>query len=326
MVWLIKESQVSLRPKLRFLSMRCCTSIKKLFLSLSRFLFFLFLLSNSQSAHWFSQQKNPLIKSSSHQDSTGTSYHPVRYDCSADRCHFSADFAPNGDHHSIWRLAHVGRSDHYLLLWSLSKAGGPRRAKSVICGQGERHRNNILYKLKYGRGANCERSHYMKTAGRKCFATAENLQVQSDHQTVTLHLAWRLRSPDRYLPYRKGWIRCRTFVCCSLSHFFPLHVLFISPLTNLTSIFFSSFSHFFFPTSSSFPPQLPPLLSLPLPPVLSVFPLQQPYLIMFPSHVSPRSHLPFQTGSFLPPSPSFSLCLWSVTPNLAPSICFSSFV
>lgn len=93
------------------------------------------------------------------------------------------------------------------------------RAKSVICGQGERHRNNILYKLKYGRGANCERSHYMKTAGRKCFATAENLQVQSDHQTVTLHLAWRLRSADRYLPYRKGWIRCHAFVC-SLSLFF----------------------------------------------------------------------------------------------------------
>lgn len=93
------------------------------------------------------------------------------------------------------------------------------RAKSVICGQGERHRNNILYKLKYGRGANCERSHYMKTAGRKCIATAENLQVQSDHQTVTLHLAWRLRSADRYLPYRTGWIRCHTFVC-SLSLFF----------------------------------------------------------------------------------------------------------
>lgn len=35
---------------------------------------------------------------------------------------------------------------------------------------------------------------------------------------------------------------------------------------------------------------------------------------------------PFQTFSFLPLSPSFSLCLWSVTLNLAPSICFSSFV
>lgn len=80
------------------------------------------------------------------------------------------------------------------------------------------------------------------------------------------------------------------------------------------------------PTSSSFSPQLPPLLSLPLPPVLSVFPPQQPYLIKFPSHVSPRSHLPLQTRSFLPLSPPFSLCLWSVTLNLAPSICFSSLV
>lgn len=35
---------------------------------------------------------------------------------------------------------------------------------------------------------------------------------------------------------------------------------------------------------------------------------------------------PFQTLSFLPLSPSFSLCLWSLTLNLTPSICFSSFV
>lgn len=35
---------------------------------------------------------------------------------------------------------------------------------------------------------------------------------------------------------------------------------------------------------------------------------------------------PFQAFSFLPLSPSFSLCLWSVTLNLAPSICFSSFI
>lgn len=39
-----------------------------------------------------------------------------------------------------------------------------------------------------------------------------------------------------------------------------------------------------------------------------------------------RAFSPFQTCSFLPLSPSFSLCLWSVTLNLAPSICFSSFV
>lgn len=120
------------------------------------------------------------------------------------------------------------------------------RAKSVICGHGEQHRNNILYNLKYGRGAKCERSHYMKTAGRKCFATAENLQVQSDHQTVTLHLAWRLRSVDRYLPCRKGWIRCHTFVYCSLSLFSTSGSFFFSPLTNLTFIFFKSPPHTFY--------------------------------------------------------------------------------
>lgn len=35
---------------------------------------------------------------------------------------------------------------------------------------------------------------------------------------------------------------------------------------------------------------------------------------------------PFKLSHSLPLSPSFSLCLWSVTLNLAPSICFSSFV
>lgn len=107
------------------------------------------------------------------------------------------------------------------------------------------------------------------------------------------------------------------------SHFFPLLVPFFSPLTNLTFIFFKS------------PPQL--LLSLPPFPlnflllcrllsVLSFFPLQQPYLIVYLSLVSPFSYLPLQTLSFLPLSPSFSLCLWSVTLNITPSICFSSFV
>lgn len=160
------------------------------------------------------------------------------------------------------------------------------RAKSVICGQGERHRNNILYKLKYGRGANCERSHYMKTAGRKCFATAENLQVQSDHQTVTLHLACRLRSADRYLHYRKGWIRCHAFVC-SLSLFFPF--FFSVPLhrkKKLTFVFLipfpfsslnpsktflaSSLVHLvFLPTSATFPHHISVACSSLLPPLLS---------------------------------------------------------
>lgn len=99
------------------------------------------------------------------------------------------------------------------------------------------------------------------------------------------------------------------------SHFFfPLHVLCTSSLKNLTFVFFNP------------PPQLPMLLLLPLLPILSFHPPQQPFLITFPSHVSPRSHLRFQTCSFLLLSPSFSLCLWSVTLNLAPSICFSSFV
>lgn len=198
---------------------------------------------------------------------------------------------------------------------------GFRRAKSVICGQGERHRNNILYKLKYGRGANCERSHYMKTAGRKCFATAENLQVQSDHQTVTLHLACRLRSADRYLPYRKGWIRCHAFVCSLSLFFFPLHVLGTSSLKNLTFVFFNSIC-----LLVPLPPTLPILLLLPLRSILSFFPPQQPLLVTFPPHVPPCFHLRFQTCSFLLLPPSFSLCLWSVTLNLAPSICFSSFV
>lgn len=166
-----------------------------------------------------------------------------------------------------------------------------RRAKSVICGHGEQHRNNILYKLKYGRGANCERSHYMKTAGRKCFATAENLQDRSDHQTVTLHLAWRLRSVDGYLPHREGRIRCHAFV----GHIFlpPFSSSFyLSGQTEQTELPFSSSS-----LSSSF------------------------------SSAAALPHCvfsPFQALSFLPLSPSFSLCLWSVTLNLAPSICFSS--
>lgn len=195
------------------------------------------------------------------------------------------------------------------------------RAKSVICGQGERHRNNILYKLKYGRGANCERSHYKKTAGRKCFATAENLQVQSDHQTVTLHLAWRLRSADRYLPYRKGWIRCHAFVC-SLSLFF-FHFM-SSVLLHWKTWHLSSLIPFslLFPL----PPTLPMLILLPLCSILSFFPPQQPFLIAFSLHVPPCFHLRSQTCSFLLLSPSFSLCLWSVTLNLTPSICFSSFV
>lgn len=153
------------------------------------------------------------------------------------------------------------------------------RAKSLICGHKEKHRNNILDNLKYGRGANCERSHYMNTARRKCFATAENLQVQSDHQTVTLHLAWRLRSADGYLAYRQGRIRCHAFVCCSRSHSFPF-LWQMSPLfsfifcsafwASLSSIFcisFISFSYAFVfipPSSATFPSNflIPPFLVL----------------------------------------------------------------
>lgn len=94
------------------------------------------------------------------------------------------------------------------------------RAMSLFCGHEEYHRNNILYDLKYGRGANCEWSYYMKTAGRKCFATAENLQVQSNHQTVTLHLACGLWSVDGYLPTvrRDTLSNIHLF---PLTHFFP---------------------------------------------------------------------------------------------------------
>ena len=173
-------------------------------------------------------------------DSTGTTHHLVRYDCSSDHRHSCPDFPPRRaplklKTNTCWTVESLFAYVESIQGWRAW------RAKSLICGHKEQHRNNILYKLKYGRGANCERSHYMKTAGRKCFATAENLQVQSDHQTVTLHLAWRLRSVDGYLPYRKGWIRCHTFVYCSLSHFFFFS---ISVLTNLTLIFFFNFSLF----------------------------------------------------------------------------------
>ena len=150
---------------------------------------------------------------------------------------------------------------------------------------------------------NCERSHYMKTAGRKCFATAENLQVQSDHQTVTLHLAWTLRSVDGYLPYRQGWIRCHTFVCCSLSHFF-FHFSSSEKPNTLLNLFILSSSRL--PLSLiSFLSDLSNLTS-------SCFCLSYTF--------------PFKLSHSSPLSPSFSFCLWSVTLNLAPSICFSSFV
>lgn len=153
----------------------------------------------------------------------------------------------------------------------------------------------------------------MKTAGRKCFATAENLQVQSDHQTVTLHLAWRLRSVDGYLPYRTG---CRTFVSCSLSHFFRL----FDPSN--TDLLLNIFPLFLFSSS-----QISLLLLHFMPSFLLL-----PYFLL--SNLTPScfcvflplSYLPLQTFSFLPLSPSFSFCLWSVTHNLHPSICFSSFV
>lgn len=169
-----------------------------------------------------------------------------------------------------------------------------------------------MYNLKYGRGANCERSHYMKTAGRKCFATAENLQVQSDHHTVTLHLAWRLRSVDGYLPYRKGWIRChRLHVSIAPSFHFSssdkvntLKILIFLPPFPRNFLCFSRFISC--PSFLSFQPTLPHRVSV--------------------SFSPPLFYLPLQTFLFLPLSPSFSLCLWSVTLNLAPSICFSSFV
>lgn len=44
---------------------------------------------------------------------------------------------PHRDHHSKWRLTHVGQSNRYLLMWSWSKAGRAWRAKSVICGHRE---------------------------------------------------------------------------------------------------------------------------------------------------------------------------------------------
>lgn len=72
---------------------------------------------------------------------------------------------------------------------------------------GIRHSKELTYcktqKVWQG-GEKFEWSHYMKTAGRKCFATAENPQVQFDHQTVTLHWAWRLRSGHGYLPHHKS--------------------------------------------------------------------------------------------------------------------------
>lgn len=48
-----------------------------------------------------------------------------------------AQISLHGDHHSKWRLAYVGRSNRYLLMWSGSKAGRAWRAKSVICGHRE---------------------------------------------------------------------------------------------------------------------------------------------------------------------------------------------
>lgn len=181
-------------------------------------------------------------------------------------------------------------------MWSWSKAGRAWRAKSVICGHGEQHRNNILYKLKYGRGANGQRSHYTKTAGRKCFATAENLQDQSDHQTVTLHRAWRLRSADGYLPHLEGRPRCHTFAC---HIFLPLLFLFLSLLTNWTN--------------GTFLLLLLLLLALILP--------------LLHGSLTSLCFLPFSNG-LIPASVTLflALCLWSVTLNLAASICFSSFV
>lgn len=127
----------------------------------------------------------------------------------------------------------------------------------------------------------------MKTAGRKCFATAENLQDQSDHQTVTLHLAWRLWSVDGYLPHLEGRICCHTFVC----HIF-LPLLF-RQTTNWAFL----------------------LLLLAL------------ILLFLHSSLTLVCFLPF-SNILIPASVTLflSLCLWSLTLNLPPSICFSSFV
>lgn len=95
----------------------------------------------------------------------------------------------------------------------------------------------------------------------------------------------------------------------------PSHIFF-PLLWQLTSIFkYSSllFCHFV-------------LFSYQLPPFASLFPSATfPHHIVF-SCVAPLAPSPSSSLPFLPQSPSFSPCLWSITLNLAPSICFSSLV
>lgn len=84
--------------------------------------------------------------------------------------------------------------------------------------------------------------------------------------------------------------------------FFPLHVLFISPLTNLTSIFFNSFSHFF-------SPPLPPS-----PPASSTSLASSPArFVCLPSSATLPHHVSVARFSPLPPSPSNALIPASVT-------------
>lgn len=117
---------------------------------------------------------------------------------------------------------------------------------------------------------------------------------------------------DGYLHYCNG---CHTFAYCSLSHFFH---------------FFNQ-SNTYLLYSTAFPPfrlsspQLFLHISLYVRLLVLYFLLSNltsSCFCLFP----PLSYLPLETFSLLPLSPSFSFCLWSVTHNLDPSICFSSFV
>jgi len=103
-----------------------------------------------------------------------------------------------------------------------------------------------------------------------------------------------------------------------LSFFLPLFKPYPRSFLMHSSTFF--FLHFL--CCSGFISRLSLSLSLSFP--------TQPYLIVFLSLPLPLPPPlpPSPLNSLIPPSlsPSFSLCLWSVTLNLAPSICFSSFV
>lgn len=171
---------------------------------------------------------------------------------------------------------------------------------------GIRHSKELTYcktqKVWQG-GEKFEWSHYMKTAGRKCFATAENPQVQFDHQTVTLHWAWRLRSGHGYLPHHKSR---KTVKYLSLS---------------LINNYLLSTHPPFSATSQSQPSGFLPLLS-----ILSSSATLTHYGFFLPPPNHPSYHFSSNFLIALPHPPSLSLCLWSVTLNLASSICFSSFI